>query len=58
MSKIYGYVRVSSKEQDAGRQIIALENFGISAANIFVDKCSGKNFNRPAYKKILKLLIH
>lgn len=57
MSKIYGYVRVSSKDQNTDRQISALESFGVSAKNIFVDCCSGKNFNRPAYQKLMNLLL-
>lgn len=42
---IYGYVRVSSKEQNEDRQIIALKNYGIGDKNIFTDKESGKDFN-------------
>lgn len=56
MSKIYGYARVSSKEQNISRQVIALKNFGVNEKNIFIDKKSGKNFERPAYKKLLKSL--
>ena len=54
MSKIYGYARVSSRDQNEHRQLIALKNFGIDI--IFVDKQSGKNFDRPQYKKILRKL--
>lgn len=57
MSKIYGYVRVSTREQNISRQTAALKNFGISANNIFVDYCSGKNFDRPAYQKLINLLL-
>lgn len=53
-SMIYGYVRVSTKEQCEDRQMIALREFPVSIKNIFVDKLSGKDFNRPEYKKMLK----
>ena len=56
MEKIYGYVRVSTGEQNIDRQVIALKNFGVAEENIFIDKVSGKNFNRAAYKKLLKKL--
>ena len=52
--KIYGYVRVSTKEQNENRQVIAMKNFGIAEENIFVDKQSGKDFNRPAYQSLLQ----
>lgn len=52
--KCYGYVRVSSKEQNEERQIIAMKEHGIE--NIYTDKQSGKNFERPQYKKMLKHL--
>ena len=55
--KIYGYARVSSKEQNADRQLIALENFGVLSENIFIDKISGKDFERPAYKQLIRKLI-
>ena len=48
-SKLYGYVRVSTKEQNEDRQITALKNFGIADENIFMDKMSGKDFKRPQY---------
>ena len=54
MSKIYGYARISSKDQNADRQLIALKNFGTDI--IFVDKQSGKDFDRPQYKKLLRKL--
>lgn len=56
MSKIYGYARVSSKDQHEDRQILALNSFGVD--QIFVDQQSGKNFDRPQYKKILRKLKH
>lgn len=50
----YGYARVSSKEQNTDRQMDALRNFPVSDRNIFVDKQSGKDFCRPAWKKMVK----
>lgn len=55
-TNIYGYVRVSTKEQNEERQIIALKKFGVLDKNIFIDKMSGKNFKRPQYKKLIKKL--
>ena len=52
----YGYVRVSSKDQNIERQLIALKNAGISEKHIYIDRQSGKNFDRPAYKSMLKKL--
>ncbi len=51
---IYGYVRVSSRDQNEDRQRIALEKAGVADKNIYVDKQSGKDFNRSQYKKHLK----
>lgn len=51
---IYGYVRVSTKEQNEARQMIAMYNFGIEEKNIIVEKQSGKDFNRPKYQKLLQ----
>lgn len=53
---IYGYVRVSSKDQNEDRQLIALHELGIPDKNIFMDKQSGKDFNRPQYKKLVRKL--
>lgn len=53
-NKIYGYIRISTREQNADRQRIALENFGVPTENFFIDKQSGKNFVRPQYRKLLK----
>ena len=47
MSSIYGYVRVSTKDQNEGRQMIAMEEMGVPKENIYMDKLSGKDFNRP-----------
>ncbi len=51
---LYGYVRVSSKDQCEERQIIALKDFGINEKNIYIDKISGASFERPKYKKLIK----
>mgnify|MGYP003297951684 CR=1 FL=1 len=56
MSKIYGYVRVSSKDQYEDRQIIALNEMGVPKENIFIDKKSGKDFERKAYRKSNKVI--
>ena len=54
MNHIYGYVRVSTKEQNEERQWIALRDFPVEEKNIFMDKLSGKDFNRPAYQRLIK----
>lgn len=54
--KKYGYVRVSSIDQNEDRQMIALSENEVSKENIFVDKQSGKDFERPQYKKLVKKL--
>ena len=56
MQQIYGYVRVSSKDQNEGRQQLALDEFGVPPGNRFLDKLSGKDFERPAYKRLLRRL--
>ncbi|MBQ2954177.1 MAG: recombinase family protein [Clostridia bacterium] len=53
---MYGYVRVSSKDQNEARQIRAMAEFGIDARHIHVEKQSGKDFNRPVYTKLLHRL--
>ena len=55
-STTFGYIRVSTKEQCEERQIIALRNFPVPEDKIFVDKLSGKDFNRPQYQKLLRKL--
>lgn len=55
-NKTYGYVRVSSQEQNEDRQLIAIEELGVERSNIFIDKQSGKDFNRPNYKRLIKRL--
>ncbi len=52
----YGYVRVSTRDQNEDRQLIAMRQFGISESNIFIDKQSGKDFNRPQYRKLIRKL--
>ncbi len=52
----YGYVRVSTREQNEQRQIIAMKEHGIDAARIFMDKQSGKDFERKNYKRLLRKL--
>ena len=52
----YGYVRVSSKEQREDRQLIAMRELEIPERNIYVDKQSGKDFQRPVYKKMIRKL--
>ena len=53
---IYGYIRVSSRDQNEDRQLVALREVGVEEKNIFLDKQSGKDFNRPQYKKLLRKL--
>jgi len=53
---IYGYVRVSSTDQNEDRQMIALHQAGVEDKHIFMDKKSGKDFERPQYKKMVKRL--
>lgn len=56
MSKTYGYIRVSSADQNEARQWIAMNGKAIPKQNIYLDKQSGKDFNRPQYKRMLKKL--
>ena len=56
MSEIYGYVRVSSVDQNEDRQMIVMQRVGVPEANIFIDKQSGKNFDRPNYKRLIRRL--
>lgn len=53
---VYGYIRVSSKDQNEDRQRIAMRDFGVPEKNIFLDKQSGKDFNRPAYRRLVRKL--
>ncbi len=52
----YGYVRVSTKEQNEDRQMIAMRNFGIANNSIILDKQSGKDFERPGYQQLIQKL--
>jgi len=54
--KNYGYIRVSTRDQNEDRQLIALLGMAVPEQNIFMDKQSGKDFNRPQYKKLVKKL--
>lgn len=56
MNGTYGYVRVSTKDQCEERQLIAMQEFGVPETNIFLDKLSGKDFERPRYKRLLRKL--
>lgn len=56
MQQLYGYVRVSTKDQNESRQQLALDEFGVPPPNRFLDKLSGKDFERPAYKRLLRRL--
>lgn len=53
---LYGYARVSSRDQNIDRQIIALKEVGVEEENIFIDKQSGKDFNRPSYQELLETI--
>jgi len=52
----YGYIRVSSTDQNEDRQLVAMQELGITEKNIFIDKQSGKDFNRQQYQHMLKKL--
>jgi len=54
--KKYGYIRVSTAEQCEDRQLVAMTEHGIQSENIYTDKISGKDFNRPAYSALVKSL--
>ena len=55
-SNIYGYVRVSTREQNEDRQIIAMKEMNVDIQNIYIDKQSGKDFQRPMYREMVKKL--
>ncbi len=55
-NKVYGYVRVSTREQNIERQLIALIEAGVGEQDIYIDKQSGKNFERPAYVEMMSLI--
>ena len=50
----YGYVRVSTREQNEQRQVVALKEYGIAEKQIYMDKQSGKDFERPNYKRLIR----
>jgi DNA invertase Pin-like site-specific DNA recombinase len=56
MGNIYAYVRVSTREQNEDRQILALKELSIPEKNLFIDKQSGKDFERPQYRKMVRKL--
>ena len=56
MPDIYAYVRVSSMDQNEDRQLLEMQRVGVMSENIFIDKRSGKDFNRPNYKRMLRRL--
>ena len=56
MNRVYGYVRVSSRDQNESRQLIAMSDKKVTPGNIYIDKQSGSSFDRPQYKKLLKKL--
>lgn len=56
MSTNYGYIRVSSYDQNEDRQVIVMQKMQIHSKNLYTDKQSGKNFDRPQYKKLLRKL--
>lgn len=56
MKNVYGYVRVSSFDQNEERQMVALREVGVPVDNIYADKQSGKDFERPNYKRLVKKL--
>lgn len=56
MINVYGYVRVSTKEQNEGRQLVVMQELNIPDKNIYMDKLSGKDFDRPMYQRMLKNL--
>ena len=56
MGKVYGYVRVSSTDQHEDRQLIAMAERGIPQCRLYMDKQSGKDFDRPRYRELMKKL--
>lgn len=54
--KVYGYIRVSTKEQNEDRQLIAMEQVHVPQSMLYVDKQSGKDFNRPQYQRLMRKL--
>ena len=58
MGNLYGYIRVSTREQNEDRQILALKDLSIPEKNLFIDKQSGKDFERPQYRKMVRKLYY
>ena len=56
MGNVYGYVRVSSIDQNEDRQLIIMNENNVPKGNVYIDKQSGKDFERPQYKKLVKKL--
>ena len=56
MAHMYGYVRVSTREQNEDRQLVAMRDFGVHDSSVFLDKQSGKDFDRPSYRRLLEKL--
>ena len=54
MGNIYGYCRVSSRDQNEDRQLITMKEMNVPEKNIFIDKQSGKDFDRPQYKRLMR----
>ena len=52
----YGYIRVSTKEQNEERQMVAMREFGIKDSDVVLDKQSGKDFERPGYRRLIRKL--
>ena len=53
MGSVYGYVRVSCRDQNEDRQLIAMEKVNVPESNIYLDRQSGKDFSRPMYMKLV-----
>jgi len=58
MANVYGYIRVSSQDQNEDRQLIAMQEKLVPQKNLFIDKQSGKDFDRPQYKKMIETIQH
>ncbi|MCI8422499.1 MAG: recombinase family protein, partial [Lawsonibacter sp.] len=56
ISSTYGYIRVSTREQNEDRQIIALREVGVTGEKVYMDKQPGKDFDRPQYKRLVRKL--
>ena len=56
MERMYGYIRVSTKDQHEDRQLLAMKEFGVAEKAVYMDKLSGKDFERPQYRRLMKKL--